>query len=148
MLWDNSKQAGFTSSDNSWVEQLTLFGDGFPNWWPDFLAEQLAAENRSVAAQQAQPDSVWQLYKFLIAQKKQRLELSTAGSYQVSQLDNGVLLISRDLNGSKSLFVLNLTDSAQDISAINHEGLTPAWAFELDGNLLAGFGLLVLQSAE
>ncbi|WP_019676307.1 alpha-amylase family glycosyl hydrolase [Arsukibacterium perlucidum] len=148
MLWDNSKQAGFTSSDNSWVEQLALFGDGFPNWWPDFLAKQLSAEDRSVAAQQAQPDSVWQLYKFLIAQKKQRPELATAGSYQVSQLENGVLQISRELNGSKSLFVLNLTDSAQDISAINREGLTPGWAFELDGNLLAGFGLLVLQTAK
>lgn len=148
MLWDNSKQAGFTASDNSWVEQLELFGTDFPNWWPDFLAEQLAAENRSVAAQQAQPDSVWQLYKFLIAQKKQRPELATAGSYQVSQLDNGVVLISRELNSSKSLFVLNLTDSVQDISAINREGLTPAWTFDTDGNNLAAYGLLVLQSGQ
>lgn len=147
MLWDNSKQAGFTESDNSWVEQLELFGTDFPNWWPDFLARQLTAADRSVAAQQAEADSVWQLYKFLIAQKKQRPELATAGSYQVSQMDNGLVQISRELKGSKSLFVLNLTDSAQDISEINREGLTPGWAFDLDGNSLAGFGLLVLQSA-
>ncbi len=147
MLWDNSKQAGFTQSDQSWVEQLELFGDGFPNWWPDFLTQQLSAADRSVAAQQAEPDSVWQLYKFLIAQKKQRPELGSAGSYQVSQLDNGLVQISRELNNSKSLFVLNLTDSAQDISAVNRDGLTASWAFDTDGNQLAGYGLLVLQSA-
>ncbi|MDX1677171.1 alpha-amylase family glycosyl hydrolase [Arsukibacterium sp.] len=148
MLWDNTKQAGFTDSDRSWVEQLTLFGDGFPNWWPGFLAEQLAIADRSVAAQQAQPDSVWQLYKFLIAQKKQRPELGVAGSYQVSQLDNGVVQISRELDGSKSVFVLNLTDSIQDISQINRNGLHASWAFDLDGTSLGSYGLLVLQSAE
>jgi alpha-amylase len=147
MQWDNSKQAGFTKADSSWVEQMDLFGEGFPNWWPDFLAKQLQAEDRSVAAQQAQPDSIWQLYKLLIAQKKQRPELGTDGSYAVTQLANGVVQISRELNGSKSLFVLNLSDSAQDISAINRDGLTTNWAFDLDGNTLAANGLLLLQSA-
>jgi glycosidase len=146
MLWDNSKQAGFTQSDNSWVEQLELFGEGFPNWWPDFLAQQLSAADRSVAAQQAQPDSIWQLYKFLIAQKKQRPELSSTGSYQVIQLDNGIVQITRELNSSQSVFVMNLTDSVQDISAISRSGLTPAWAFDSDGDSLAAYGLLVLQS--
>lgn len=148
MLWDNSKQAGFTASDNSWVEQLELFGTDFPNWWPDFLARQLAAADRSVAAQQAEPDSVWQLYKFLIAQKKQRPELGSAGGYNVDQLANGVVQITRQLHSSKSVFVLNLTDSAADISAVNRDGLTASWAFDTDGNQLAGYGLLVLQSAD
>jgi len=147
MLWDNSQQAGFTQSENSWVEQLELFGDNFPNWYPAFLAKQLSAADRSVTAQQAQPDSIWQLYKLLIAQKKQRPELSTDGSYDVKQLTNGVVQISRELNGSKSLFVLNLTGSAADISAINRDGLTTGWAFDLDGNTLAPFGLLLLHSA-
>ncbi|MDP2714399.1 alpha-amylase family glycosyl hydrolase [Rheinheimera sp.] len=147
MLWDNSQQAGFTAADNSWVEQLELFGADFPNWYPDFLSGQLQAEDRSVTAQQAQPDSIWQLYKLLIAQKKQRPELSTDGSYDVKQLDNGVVQISRELNGSKTLFVLNLTDSAADISAINRDGLSASWAFDLDGNTLAPFGLLLLHSA-
>ena len=146
MLWDNSQQAGFTQSDNSWVEQLELFGDNFPNWYPDFLTKQLQAEDRSVAAQQAKPDSVWQLYKLLIALKKQRPELGTEGSYDVKQLNNGVVQISRELNGSKMLFVLNLSDTAADISAINRDGLTASWAFDLDGNTLAPFGLLLLHS--
>ena len=147
MLWDNSAQAGFSQSTTSWVEQLELFGDGFPNWYPDFLAGQLQAEDRSVAAQQAQPDSIWQLYKLLIAQKKQRPELSTDGSYHVQQLENGVLQITRELNGSKTLFVLNLTDQPADISAINRDALTNSWAFDLDSNILAAHGLLILQSA-
>ncbi|KKO50169.1 alpha-amlyase [Arsukibacterium sp. MJ3] len=146
MLWDNSKQAGFTEADNSWVEQLALFGDNFTNWWPDFLAKQLQAADRSVAAQQAQADSIWSLYQFLIAQKKQRPELGSNGSYQVKQWDNGVVQITRELQGSVSVFVLNLTDTAQDISAIGRDGLTPRWAFAVEGNSIAGFGLLVLQS--
>src|SRR5690606_23295590 len=148
MLWDNSAQAGFSQNATSWVEHIELFGDGYPNWYPDFLAGQLQAENRSVAAQQAQPDSIWQLYKLLIAQKKQRPELSTDGSYNVTQLENGVVQITRELNGSKTLFVLNLTDQPADISAINRNGLTNRWAFDADGNTLTAHGLLILQSAK
>ena len=148
MLWDNTAQAGFSQSSDSWVEQLELFGANFPNWYPDFLSQQLQAADRSVAAQQAQPDSIWQLYKLLIAQKKQRPELSTEGSYDVKQLDNGLVQISRELNGSKTLFVLNLSDSAQDISAINRDALTASWAFDVDGSSLAAHGLLMLQSKE
>ncbi|MDP5137091.1 alpha-amylase family glycosyl hydrolase [Rheinheimera baltica] len=146
MLWDNTQQAGFTQSANSWVEQLALFGDGFPNWYPDFLAKQLSAANRSVSAQQAQPNSVWQLYKQLIALKKHRPELGTDGSYQVNQLANGIVQITRELNGSKSVFVLNLADSAQDISTINHDGLSANWAFDVNGQQLAAHGLLILSS--
>lgn len=147
MLWDNSPQAGFSQSATSWVEQLELFGANFPNWYPAFLAEQLAKTNRSVSAQQAQPDSIWQLYKLLIAQKKQRPELGTDGSYNVTQLENGLVQITRELNGSKTLFVLNLGDAAADISAIEQSGLTASWAFDLDGTTLAAHGLLILQSA-
>ncbi len=147
MLWDNSKQAGFTQSSTSWVEQQHLFGEHFVNWWPDFLARQLTAGDRSVAAQQAQADSVWQLYKLLIAQKKTRKELSTAGDYSVEQLANNVVIISRQLNDAKSVFVLNLSDTAQDISAIARDGLTANWAFDTDDNMLAAYGLLLLQSS-
>lgn len=146
MLWDNSQQAGFSQSDASWVEQLELFGANFPNWYPDFLTQQLLAEDRSVAAQQAQPDSIWQLYKLLIAQKKQRPELGTDGSYDVKQLDNGVVQISRELNGAKTVFVLNLSDAAADISAIEQSDLSASWAFDLRGNSLAAHGLLILQT--
>ncbi|MEH8018430.1 alpha-amylase family glycosyl hydrolase [Rheinheimera muenzenbergensis] len=146
MLWDNSTQAGFSQSANSWVEQRELFGANFPNWYPQFLAGQLQATDRSVATQQAQPDSIWQLYKLLITQKKQRPELTTAGSYVVTQQENGVVQIERVLNGSKTLFVLNLSNAAADISAIEHNGLTASWAFDVDGNMLAANGLLILQS--
>ena len=148
MLWDNSAQAGFSQSQHSWVEQQELFGANFKNWYPDFLTRQLQAEDRSVAAQQAKPDSIWRLYQLLIAQKKQRPELSTEGSYDVKQLDNGVVQISRELNGSKSLFVLNLADTPADISAIKRDGLTASWAFDVNDSSLAAHGLLMLQSNE
>ena len=146
MLWDNTAQAGFTQSEHSWVEQLELFGPDFPNWWPEFLQTQLSRTDRSVTAQQAQPDSIWNLYKFLIAQKKQRPELATEGSYAVTQLNNGVVQIARELNGSKTLFVLNLSNSAADISSLNQNGLSASWAFDIDGKMLSANGLLILQS--
>lgn len=148
MLWDNSKQAGFTQSDTSWVEQQELFGANFRNWYPDFLASQLNAQDRSVAAQQAQPDSIWQLYKLLIALKKQRPELGTQGSYQVTQHNNGLVQINRELNGSMSLFLLNLSDSAQDVSDIARDGLSASWAFDLKNQQLAANGVLILQSTQ
>lgn len=146
MLWDNSPQAGFTQSETSWVEQQDLFGAHFSNWYPAFLAAQLEQADRSVSAQQTQPDSVWNLYKLLIAQKKQRPELTTQGSYAVTQLDNGVVQIAREHNGSKTLFVLNLSNNAADISAIERGDLSASWAFDVDNNMLSANGLLILQS--
>jgi len=146
MMWDQSTQAGFTQSPHSWVEQLELFGANFPNWWPEFLAGQQVSPNRSVAAQQAQADSVWSLYKFLIAQKKLRPEFGSDGSYNVQQLANGLVLIIRQLDAKQSVFVLNLTDSAQDISDISTKGLTSSWGFDVNGSQLAANGLLILQT--
>ncbi|MGO2349545.1 alpha-amylase family glycosyl hydrolase [Pseudoalteromonas nigrifaciens] len=146
MQWDNSHQAGFTQSNNSWVEETALFGDDFANWWPEFLAKQLAAGNRSVAAQQAQPNSVWRLYQHLIAMKKQRPEFTINGSYQLTQHDNGIVEVTRELNGSKSVFVLNLTDKAQSISSITRDGLTASWQHDLNGDQLAAYGLLLLNN--
>ncbi|MGO2370732.1 MAG: alpha-amylase family glycosyl hydrolase [Pseudoalteromonas prydzensis] len=146
MQWNNSNQAGFTTAKNSWVEQSELFGDDFASWWPAFLAEQLAAADRSVAAQQAQPDSIWQLYKLLIAQKKQRPELGIKGSYALTQHNNGLIEITRELNGSKSVFVLNLTANPQTIANIARDGLTASWQHDLNGEQLAGYGLLLLNN--
>jgi len=146
MQWNNSNQAGFTTAKNSWVEQSELFGDDFASWWPAFLAEQLAAADRSVAAQQAQPDSIWQLYKLLIAQKKQRPELGIKGSYALTQHNNGLVEITRELNGSKSVFVLNLTANPQTIANIARDGLTASWQHDLNGEQLAGYGLLLLNN--
>jgi len=146
MQWNNSNQAGFTTAKNSWVEQSELFGDDFASWWPAFLAEQLAAADRSVAAQQAQPDSIWQLYKLLIAQKKQRPELGIKGSYALTQHNNGLVEITRELNGSKSVFVLNLTANAQTVANIARDGLTASWQHDLNGEQLAGYGLLLLNN--
>ncbi|MFU2508509.1 alpha-amylase family glycosyl hydrolase [Pseudoalteromonas sp. ASV78] len=146
MQWDNSNQAGFTKAKTSWVEQSELFGDDFASWWPAFLAEQLAAADRSVAAQQAQPDSIWQLYKLLIAQKKQRPELGIKGSYTLTQHYNGLVEITRELNGSKSVFVLNLTANPQTVANIARDGLTASWQHDLNGEQLAGYGLLLLNN--
>ncbi|HEA16451.1 MAG TPA: alpha-amlyase [Pseudoalteromonas prydzensis] len=146
MQWNNSNQAGFTTAKNSWVEHSELFGDDFASWWPAFLAEQLAAVDRSVAAQQAKPDSIWQLYKLLIAQKKQRPELGIKGSYTLTQHNNGLVEITRELNGSKSVFVLNLTANPQTIANIARDGLTASWQHDLNGEQLAGYGLLLLNN--
>ncbi|MEH6395819.1 alpha-amylase family glycosyl hydrolase [Pseudoalteromonas sp.] len=146
MQWNNSNQAGFTTAKNSWVEQSELFGDDFASWWPAFLAEQLAAADRSVAAQQAQPDSIWQLYKLLIAQKKQRPELGIKGSYALTQHNNGLVEITRELNGSKSVFVLNLSANPQTIANIARDGLTANWQHDLNGEQLAAYGLLLLNN--
>ncbi|MCH8536845.1 MAG: alpha-amylase [Alkalimonas sp.] len=148
MLWDQSHQAGFTQAELSWVEQKELFTQDFDPWWPDFLAQQLAAGDRTVAAQRAEPDSLWQLHRVLIAMQKQRPEMSLAGSYQVQSPQQGILTVTRELGEQRSVFVLNLAGEMTDISAVLAEqsDLDISWGFDLDGSLLANDGVLILQS--
>jgi len=42
--------------------------------------------------------------------------------------------------------VLNLTANPQTISSIKRDGLTPNWQHDLDGEQLAGYGLLLLNN--
>ncbi|SEA72447.1 alpha-amylase family glycosyl hydrolase [Alkalimonas amylolytica] len=148
MLWDQSHQAGFTKAELSWVQQNELFTQAFDPWWPDFLARQLAAGDRTVAAQRAQPDSLWQLHRLLIAMQKQRPEMRLAGSYQVQSPQQGILTVTRELGEQRTVFVLNLAGEMADIAAVlaEHSGLAMSWGFDLDGSLLATDGLLILQS--
>ena len=146
MQWNNSNQAGFTQAQTSWVEQAELFGDNYTQWWPEFLAQQINAADRNVKTQQAQPDSLWRLYQHLIALKKQRPELGIKGSYELTQHNNGLVEITRELNGSKSMFILNLTANPRSVSSIKRAGLTPSWQHDLNGEQLAGYGLLLLNN--
>ncbi|TMP73408.1 alpha-amlyase [Pseudoalteromonas sp. S1609] len=146
MQWNNSNQAGFTQAQTSWVEQAELFGDNYTQWWPEFLAQQINAADRNVKTQQAQSDSLWRLYQHLIALKKQRPELGIKGSYELTQHNNGLVEITRELNGSKSMFVLNLTANPQSVSIIKRDDLTPNWQHDLNGEQLAGYGLLLLNN--
>lgn len=146
MLWNTKAQAGFTAAPLSWVEQKEQFTVQFADWWPGFLQQQLSAGGNTVAEQQAQPDSLWRLYQFLIAQKKQRPELKLAGSYQVTEPAAGLLQIDRELNGSHTRFVLNLSEQPLDISASLESKLNASWGFDLNASQLAPYGLVVLQS--
>ena len=146
MQWNNSNQAGFTQAKTSWVEQAELFGDNYTQWWPEYLAQQINAADRNVKTQQAQSNSLWRLYQHLIALKKQRPELGIKGSYELTQHNNGLVEITRELNGSKSMFILNLTANPQTISSIKRDGLTPNWQHDLNGEQLAGYGLLLLNN--
>lgn len=146
MLWANGAQGGFTDAPLSWVEQQQLFTVQLADWWPAFLQQQLAQGGNTVIEQQAQPDSLWRLYQFLIAQHKQRPELKLAGSYQVTEPVPGILLIARELKGSKTHFVLNLTEQSQDIKSLLSPALQASWAFDLQGSTLAAQGLVVLQN--
>lgn len=116
MLWQNIAQAGFTSAPTSWVESADLFPpQQGTQWWQPFLQSQLN-KKLTVAEQQSEAKSLWSLYKYLIGQKRQRAEFGTAGSYQATPLADGKLLkIERELNGSRSVFLLNLSDETQEI---------------------------------
>ena len=146
MQWNNSNQAGFTQAQTSWVEQAELFGDNYTQWWPEYLAQQINAADRNVKTQQAQSNSLWRLYQHLIALKKLRPELGIKGSYELTQHNNGLVEITRELNGSKSMFILNLTANPQSISGIKRQGLTPSWQHDLNDEQLAGYGLLLLNN--
>ena len=130
MLWQNVPQAGFTSAAKSWVESADLFPpQQGTQWWQPFLQSQLN-KKLTAAEQQSDAKSLWSLYKYLIGQKRQRAEFGTAGSYQATPLADGKLLqIVRELNGSKTVFLLNLSDEAHEIPSeiLKDRNLQSGW---------------------
>jgi alpha-amylase len=130
MLWQNVPQAGFTSAPTSWVESADLFPpQQGTQWWQPFLQSQLN-KKLTVAEQQSEANSLWSLYKYLIGQKHQRAEFGVAGTYQATALEDGKLMqIVRELNGSKTIMLLNLSDEAQAIPAeiLKDRKLQPGW---------------------
>ncbi len=130
MLWQNVPQAGFTSAAKSWVESADLFPpQQGTQWWQPFLQSQFN-KKLTVAEQQSDAKSLWSLYKYLIGQKRQRAEFGTAGSYQATPLADGKLLqIVRELNGSKTVFLLNLSDEAHEIPSdiLKDRNLQSGW---------------------
>lgn len=130
MLWQNVPQAGFTSAAKAWVESADLFPpQQGTQWWQPFLQSQLN-QKLTVVEQQSDAKSLWSLYKYLIGQKHQRPEFGVAGSYQATPLADGKLLqIVRELNGSRSVLLLNLSDEAQAIpdDILKDRKLQPGW---------------------
>lgn len=131
MLWDKSHQAGFTTAEQAWVQSADLFPpQQSTRWWAPFLSVQLSGDN-TVADQQKQPKSLWHLYKTLIQLKKQRPEFSVAGSYQAVEIAGGTLLqLTRELNGQKTVFLLNMTAKRQSIPAelLQDNSLQTVWS--------------------
>jgi len=131
MLWDKSHQAGFTTAEQAWVQSADLFPpQQSTRWWAPFLSVQLSGDN-TVADQQKQPKSLWHLYKTLIQLKKQRPEFSVAGSYQAVEIADGTLLrLTRELNGQKTVFLLNMTAKSQPIPTelLQDNSLQTVWS--------------------
>jgi glycosidase len=131
MLWDKSQQAGFTTAEQAWVQSADLFPPQQSTlWWAPFLSVQLSGDN-TVADQQKQPKSLWHLYKTLIQLKKQRPEFSVAGSYQAVEIADGSLMqLTRELNGQKTVFLLNMTAKSQPIPAtlLQDNSLQTVWS--------------------
>lgn len=150
MLWDKSQQAGFTTAEQAWVQSADLFPpQQSTQWWAPFLSVQLSGDN-TVADQQKQPKSLWHLYKTLIQLKKQRPEFSVAGSYQAVESEDGKLLqLVRELNGQKTVFLLNMTAKSQQIPAelLKDNSLQTLWSDnDLTVPALDGWQLRIWQN--
>lgn len=149
MLWQNAPQAGFTSAEKSWVESDALFPpQQSSNWWQPFVQSQLN-KKLTVAEQQSDAKSLWSLYKYLIGQKKTRPEYSVEGSYQATALEDGKLLqIVRELNGSQTVMLLNLSAEAQQIPSeiLNNRRLNPGWVEQDAGEQLPAWQLRTWQN--
>ncbi len=103
MPWDASPNAGFTTGD-PW---LPINPD-----WP----------TRNVAAQNDDPGSMLNLYRFLLALRKSTPALSI-GSYEAAEADEDVLAYERRCEGDRLLVMLNL--SAQPRRLILPSGTRP-----------------------
>lgn len=95
MQWDDSKNAGFTSGDKTWIMVN-------PNY-----------TTLNAKAEMADEDSVFHYYKKLIAlrRKSQWKDLIVYGSYQLlSPEDEDIFSYTRTLEDRKLLVICNMTD--------------------------------------
>ena len=93
MQWDASENAGFSKADP---------------WLP--LADDWPVNN--VASQREDVFSIWNLYRRLLLVRKKVPALSF-GSYRPHHVDEDLLVYFRELDETRLLIALNLTDSAQ-----------------------------------
>jgi len=117
MRWSNTTNAGFTTG-SPW----TAVGTDYPT--------------DNVASQQADANSIWNLYKSLIAVRKAQAALRRGNYATVTNSTNGVYSYARTY-GSETVFViLNLAATAQSNVAFSLNGTAiPSGTYPLD-NLL------------
>jgi alpha-amylase len=83
MPWDNSATGGFNTTgtfwidDPRWVPWMDDFRPWWSSWWEQLRTNPARANTLSVAAQQANEDSLWHHYRRLIAARRALPALST-----------------------------------------------------------------------
>ena len=109
MVWQNIENAGFTSSGvATW---LPLVWD-----WPNY----------SVDTEEADVRTMLQLYRSLLALRRERPELH-AGTIDEVTSDNGVLSYQRHSAGQKVRVLLNMTDEERWIECAPGKILLSSW---------------------
>ncbi len=137
MQWDSSKEAGFTTAAKTWLP-----------------IPPSAAQN-NVAAEKADPNSIFNAYKLLLALRRSEPALRD-GSYQaVNEDDQNVFAYLRQAEGSTILVALNMSGEARTISikgvhgsaatALYQSPTSNAAEMQLDHLTLAPFGVLVAR---
>ena len=108
MPWDSSPNAGFTAS-RPWLPLN-------PDW-----------KTRNVAAESADPGSMLELYKRLLALRRSSQALSLGGYLEISAGD-GALVYERRAGDERLLVALNLTHEARTVGLPSGASFTSALA--------------------
>jgi len=122
MLWSNGPNAGFTSGPQVWVDDAKWvpWRPHHQPWWQDFLQSIRQADAAtSVDIQAAEPSSLFNYYRKLIAIRQARPELRANDKGSLEFLPgNGVVAMYRrvDQSGHSSIVVINPTAESHEVA--------------------------------
>lgn len=115
MQWEDTDSAGFNDTGAFWLDQ----GKWFPwvkehkPWWGPYWQSQRASGNASVDVQAANPDSLLNHYKRLIAVRKTSMALQFPREIRYYPVDNQNVWLVQSFNGDESRIVIVNLSSAQ-----------------------------------
>lgn len=124
MLWDESESAGFTSGENVWLNEASWFWwrKDQKAWWPSYW-QSLRSNGASVAAQDQDLESVYRLYKKLLAIRQNHSQISSPDTLRYHPQKNKDVWLLEYLRGQSTAWVVINLNADQEAKLVVPEPL-------------------------
>jgi glycosidase len=115
MQWDDSESAGFSQSNELWLDNGEYFYwlEDFAPWWKDYWQDLPNRASQNVAAQLSQADSLFTHYKKLISLRKNSPILQRPDAIHLVENFTHVWLVQYTQGENSQWVIINL-DTEQD----------------------------------
>ncbi len=126
MQWDDSKLAGFTTGDEVWIDDSKWF-PWLPEhepWWREMWDSVVDKRAASVAGQKEDPNSLFHLYRKLIAIRKANPEFRAIANESLEFIPTAspdiIAFLRKAPTGEVSAVIINTTTTQPNIATIDY----------------------------